>query len=406
MDIILITIGYPYPKKDVFVENEIKYISKKFDNVYIIPVLEGIVLPQKKYPHLHETLPSNVKIFNIKYTYKDLINIDKKLINLIFKEGKFNLKSLITKLRWYFHSSIVMKNINELVKNTQILPSETILYSFWFHFNAMAISYIKENFALRVSRAHGYDLYEYRGIQLCKKYMISKLDSVFACSENGKEYLQSKYNGNKFKLSYLGSINKNKIDINDNRAEIFNIVSCSRMVDLKRINKIIDSLEHIKDYKIRWTHIGDGPLYDELNKYSQEKLKNNYNIDVEFLGNLKNKYVLKYYNSNNVNLFLNVSSSEGLPISIMEAMSFGIPIIATDVGGVSEIVDGKVGYLLDKEFDNKYLSKKIIDIINMNSEEYKKFRENSFNKWSKLFNADKNYNEYFDTLLKMSMDKS
>jgi len=43
--------------------------------------------------------------------------------------------------------------------------------------------------------------------------------------------------------------------------------------------------------------------------------------------------VLNYYASNPVDVFINTSSSEGLPVSIMEAMSFGIPVIATNVGG-------------------------------------------------------------------------
>ena len=39
-----------------------------------------------------------------------------------------------------------------------------------------------------------------------------------------------------------------------------------------------------------------------------------------------------------IDLFINTSSSEGVPVSIMEALSVGIPIIATDVGGTKEIV--------------------------------------------------------------------
>ena len=49
---------------------------------------------------------------------------------------------------------------------------------------------------------------------------------------------------------------------------------------------------------------------------------------------------------NEVRCFINVSSSEGIPVSIMEVMSFGIPVIGTNVGGVSELVNQENGHLL------------------------------------------------------------
>lgn len=42
-----------------------------------------------------------------------------------------------------------------------------------------------------------------------------------------------------------------------------------------------------------------------------------------------------------------MSDSEGIPVSIMEAMSFGIPVIARNVGGMSEIVNEENGLLLE-----------------------------------------------------------
>ena len=47
-----------------------------------------------------------------------------------------------------------------------------------------------------------------------------------------------------------------------------------------------------------------------------------------------------------IDIFINVSSSEGLPVAIMEAISFDIPIIATNVGGTSEIVTPETGILI------------------------------------------------------------
>ena len=56
--------------------------------------------------------------------------------------------------------------------------------------------------------------------------------------------------------------------------------------------------------------------------------------------------LVDWYRRNRVDLFISLSSSEGLPVSMMEAISFGIPILATDVGGVSEIVKRATGRLV------------------------------------------------------------
>lgn len=70
-------------------------------------------------------------------------------------------------------------------------------------------------------------------------------------------------------------------------------------------------------------------------------------------------------------MFINVSSSEGLPVSIMEACSFGIPIIATNVGGTAEIVQAGVnGILLKEQFETEVLKQAILRFAGMERQEY------------------------------------
>ena len=60
-------------------------------------------------------------------------------------------------------------------------------------------------------------------------------------------------------------------------------------------------------------------------------------VRVELRGRLPNAELLAEYGRRHFDLFVNVSSREGLPISIMEACGCGIPVLATDVGGVAEM---------------------------------------------------------------------
>lgn len=77
--------------------------------------------------------------------------------------------------------------------------------------------------------------------------------------------------------------------------------------------------------------VGDGELKQNI-EYRIKK----YNIDdkVVLVGNVSN---VNYYLSN-ADIFVLSSDYEGLPLSILEAMASGLPIISTNVGGVADIV--------------------------------------------------------------------
>ena len=57
--------------------------------------------------------------------------------------------------------------------------------------------------------------------------------------------------------------------------------------------------------------------------------------------------MIAYYKSTHVDLFLTASETEGgTPVSIMEAFSFGVPAVGTDVGGIPEMINAGTGFLL------------------------------------------------------------
>jgi len=92
------------------------------------------------------------------------------------------------------------------------------------------------------------------------------------------------------------------------------------------------------------------------------------NVDYKFLGRLDHVEVFSYFKNNPVDVLINTSSSEGLPVSIMEAMSFGIPIIATDVGGTSEPVTDKTGILIPGDCSPEDVSEALNSISKKSSQ--------------------------------------
>jgi glycosyltransferase involved in cell wall biosynthesis len=82
----------------------------------------------------------------------------------------------------------------------------------------------------------------------------------------------------------------------------------------------------------------------------------------------------------------------------MEAISFGIPVIATDVGGTKDIVNSKNGFLLSSNPSIEEVAEQIKSKIEMNREDFEKLKENAVKIFNEKVNAKKNYNEFIEKI--------
>ena len=229
-----------------------------------------------------------------------------------------------------------------------------------------------------------------------KIHFYKNINKVFAISINTYNYLRDNYRFRKEIIdhSYLGV--KDPLHITKpNNPNKLHVVSCSRIESVKRLDILIESLIHLsikrKDIKIYWSHFGDGYLKNKLiNKY-KDKLNE---FSYTFYGNVENQKLYNFYSKNKIDLFINSSESEGLPISILEALSFGIPVIAPDIGGISEVIKNKSnGILLRKNHNYKdllYAIEIFIDNDNKLS-----FKENSYKMFKNKFELNLNYSKFF-----------
>ena len=187
-------------------------------------------------------------------------------------------------------------------------------------------------------------------------------------------------------MSYLGT-NNNGISKRSND-DVFRVLSCSFVSPVKRISLIYKSLQLITNFEIEWTHIGGGKGLKELKVLT---INSQNNIKVKLLGDFSNKEVMDYYRTKNIDVFINVSSSEGLPVSLMEAISFNIPVIGTNVGGSSEIVTPTTGVLLN----SNPTEIEIIAAIN----KVRKYKIEPRMFWEQNFDATKNYPKFINQLI-------
>jgi len=181
----------------------------------------------------------------------------------------------------------------------------------------------------------------------------------------------------------------NDIDfLKKNDSSKITVISTCRFVKQKNIKDIVRIAKRIPeiDFKI----IGYGKLWKEINQYLSEMQVEN----VDLIGLQQNVFKFLYISD----IYLSTSLYEGMPLSILEAMSIGLPIVASNVAGnIDTVKNGKTGYLYDLnniEMAINFINKLANDESLRNVMGY-----NSFKRQRKLFsklNMISNYeNLYF-----------
>lgn len=134
---------------------------------------------------------------------------------------------------------------------------------------------------------------------------------------------------------------------NDTKEKTLEIVTVARFSPPKKILETLDVVNNAvhQGIKLHLTFIGNGPLFDQaVSQANAIGIENH----VTFLGARTDVEKLLP----NYDLFLLLTNWEGFPISIIEAMRAGLPVMASDVGGVSESVESKIGWLIPSHTEN------------------------------------------------------
>lgn len=125
---------------------------------------------------------------------------------------------------------------------------------------------------------------------------------------------------------------------------------------------------------------GKGPLY-EYYKANIHKYKN-----VNLLGFVEDNQLWELYQESDVFVF--PTQFEGMPTVILEAMSFSLAIIVSNVGATAELVDSSNGYVLHNKKDERELADIIIKIIDIPDEEKRELSKNSYNRVKEKYTWD------------------
>ena len=225
-----------------------------------------------------------------------------------------------------------------------------------------------------------------------RSFSIKKSDIVVTPSKHLKNFILNLGFKNKIEI-----IN-NGVFIPEENTNIFtndqiNITIVSRLVSHKNIEKIIKAISDLNSPLINLNIIGDGP---ELNQLQKISLESNNKDNIIFHGKLNRDEINHIFL--NSDIYIQASNYEGLPHSLLEAMSYGIPVLCTPVGECKEILGNEDrGYILDLPVSKNNIKSKISEIIgekniaNKKGERGKDFINekynltNSFNLYKNLF---------------------
>jgi len=182
------------------------------------------------------------------------------------------------------------------------------------------------------------------------------------------------YNGTKsYSVKELFILKQNNISNRESRTKT--IITASRFDYQKNTVEFCMIAKEIPSYK--FIIIGDGSEKSACISYCNENKINN----VEFVGLVNNP--TKYLSS--ADLYLSTARWEGLSMAILESMALGLPIVATNVVGNTDLIfSGKNGFLY--EIGNIGQAVKLIEEI-LSNDNYFKYSENSFDIHSKLFSS-------------------
>lgn len=282
---------------------------------------------------------------------------------------------------------------------------KVIAYTWWSSASGYGVARAASEHGIAcIARVHGYDLFPEQdrlGRIPFQRTTLDRFDAVYSVSRAGAEYLRQQYpqSTSRIRVAYLGTEGPAEPGL-PSQDGVFRILSCSMAVPLKRLELLAAAvgclLQDHPEVKFTWTHIGDGPTLATVRRMVQDK--DGLAEHCTFLGNVTSADVRAFLASEPVDAFVNVSSSEGVPVALMEAASFGIPMIATDIRGNPEIVNHGNGRLIAAHPAPEDIARALMELRDLDASGRDLLRAAARATWQEHFSAAPNYAAFADVL--------
>jgi glycosyltransferase involved in cell wall biosynthesis len=174
----------------------------------------------------------------------------------------------------------------------------------------------------------------------------------------------------------------------------YGLIYVGRLVYEKNIITVLKALKRLseKGINLSFAVAGRGPELNNLKKYADEN-----NLNVKFLGLIKNEKLPEIYNKSKIFITASVIETEGL--TIVEAMACGLPIISVKFLAIPSVVKNNVNGILSAAYDDRTMAENIEKLI-CNRKLREKMSKMSI-KLSKKYSLDKTNNELEQLYIKL-----
>ncbi|MBA6222890.1 glycosyltransferase family 4 protein [Colwellia sp. MB02u-18] len=186
--------------------------------------------------------------------------------------------------------------------------------------------------------------------KLIERFIANYSDKIITVSEFDRKLALSNSICKSSLISTVRNGVKDRKSIIEKKAgDKVRLIMVARFDQQKNQLMLIEVLNKIKELPFEMVFVGDGPL---LSKVKEKSARMGLNEKITFLGARNDvDYLLS-----KADVFILISNWEGLPLTILEGMSHGLPIIASNVGGVSETIDDdKEGFLIPRNGSDELL---------------------------------------------------
>ena len=278
--------------------------------------------------------------------------------------------------------------------------SPDVLHSHRFKENILAYFSVKyRNNISMVCTQHGMPEPLIEKSKGLKKYILAKYNFsiisrkfaiIVAVSSDVKSALVNTYGfpDSKVVVIHNGTYLPEK-QVSKNKGDDFFIGSAGRFFPIKDYSLMIHVAGDVlrQTDRIRFLLAGDGPEKEGITSLIREyKLEHAFRL-LGFVDDMKGFY-------QRLDLYINTSLHEGLPMGILEAMSYGIPVIAPKCGGLPEMIDNGIEGFLVEGRNSKVFAEKCLQLFS-DKELYIKMCEASRKKIHEKFSVDIMANNYF-----------
>ncbi|HEX9171562.1 MAG TPA: hypothetical protein VF861_02785, partial [Telluria sp.] len=305
---LVVTTSYPYGRNEAFVRAELDYLSQSFEHVELVP---SYYVPDTE-PR-PTALPVNLAYANARWgTGRGLVLL-RSFLGGLWRYAWLGdaLRVLRSAHRWnnfkelgraLYRASLFERFLVEQIGKAN--KEVDLVYFYWMFPEIMGAIHYRDVYqpSLKVvSRGHGGDLYEDRrsgGYAGLRRGVLAGIDAVYSISDHGKAYVGREHPAvaPKCFTARLGVDDPGFANAQPEEAAL-SLVSCSFVVDEKRLHLIVDAIAYLLEVEpslaIRWTHIGDGALYEQLRAYAQSRLAGR--AEVVFKGYLAQQDVMQLY---------------------------------------------------------------------------------------------------------------